>query len=316
LHFVRADGRFDIHYHIVVPGSALSKVPGGPADWTPEGAIEELDRNGVATGFASAASGWGQVDPETARRNARSWNNYAARLRNDYPGRFGILAALPLPDIDSSLQEIEYAFETLKADGLGIQTSYGELWLGDPKFTPLFEELERRRAVVYVHPTDAPCCERLTYMAAPVFGSWIEWPMNSARTMFSLMLNQVPRRFPNISFIFAHDGGTMPLLVGRIQGMAQNSRPEFPAKVREIFPDGVEAEYRKFYFDTAQGFARINFAAMRELVPDSHILFGSDYPFFPIHASVDGLAKLGLPAALLHAVERGNAEALLRKGGA
>ena len=309
---IEQQGRFDVHYHIVMPGSALSGVTGGPADWTPGRAIEELDRNGVATGFTSAAAGWGMADAETARRNARAWNDYVATLAHDHPGRFGLFAALPLPDIDGSLIEVEYAFEALKADGLGIQTSYGDLWLGDPKFTPLYEELERRKAVVYVHPTDAPCCTGLSYMAAPVFGSWIEWPMNSARTMFSLLLNQIPRRFPNIRFIFAHDGGTMPLLVGRIQGMAQNSRPDFPKKVRETFPDGVEAEYRKFYFDMAQGYAPVNFEAMRRLVPDTHMLFGSDYPFFPIEAAVQGLAKLALPPDLTHAIGRGNAETLLR----
>lgn len=311
---MQGEGRFDIHYHIVMPGSPLSRVAGGPAEWTPQRAVEELDRNGVATGFASAAAGWGPVDAATARRNARAWNDYTAQLRRDYPGRFGLLAALPLPAVDDSLEEVAYAFDVLKADGLGIQTSYGDLWLGDPHFAPLYEELERRKAVVYVHPTDAPCSTGLSYMKAPVLGSFIEWPMNSARTMFSLLLNRIPRRFPSIRFIFAHDGGTMPLLVGRIQGMAQNARPEFPATVREIFPDGVASEYRKFYFDTAQGYAPVNFAAMRSLVSDGHILFGSDYPFFPIGAAVDGLMQLGLPPALLYAIERGNAEALLRRG--
>jgi len=304
-------GRFDIHYHVVMPGSELARVAGGPSAWSPTLAIEEQDRNGVATGFVSSASGWKIADKEQSRKAARNWNDYVKGLGQDHPGRFGLLAALPLPDIDASLKEVEYAFDTLKADGIGMQTSYDQLWLGDPAFAPLWQELDRRKAVVYVHPTDAPCSVGLSYMAAPVLGSFIEWPMNSARTMFSLMLNQVPRRFPNIRFIFAHSGGTMPLLIGRIQGMAQNSRPDFPAKVRATFPDGVAAEYAKFYFDTAQGFAKVNFDAMRALVPDTHILFGSDYPFFPISAAVDGLSKLDLPADLLRAIERGNAETLL-----
>lgn len=306
-----AEGLFDVHYHFVMPDSALATVGGGPSNWTPTGAVEELDRNGVATGFCSSASGFGVADTGTAQKSARGWNDFAARLRQDYPGRFGIFAALPLPDIDTSLKEIEYAFRELKADGIGIQTSYGDLWLGDPHFTPLWEELERRKAVVYVHPTDAPCCTGLSYMSSPVFGSWIEWPMNSARTMFSLLLNQVPRRFPNVRFIFAHDGGTMPLLVGRIQGMQNNTRPDFPRKVHETFPDGVLAEYRKFYFDTAQGWPQTNFDAMRSLVPDTHILFGSDYPFFTVTSAVEGLDRLNLSPNLKHAVGRGNAEALL-----
>jgi len=272
-----------------------------------------LDRNAIATGFVSSASGWRNVDAAQARKNARKWNDYVKQLSADHPGRFGLLAALPLPDIDASLEEAEYAFDELRADGIGLQTSYGPLWLGDPVFVPLWQELDRRCAVVYVHPTDAPCSVGLSYMAAPVFGSWIEWPMNSARTMFSLLLNQVPRRFPNIRFIFAHDGGTMPLLIGRIEGMAQNSRPDFPAKVRAVFPEGVAHEYSKFYFDTAQGYAPVNFTAMRQLVPDSHILFGSDYPFFPVGAAVNGLARLGLDAKLQRMIEHDNAAALFRR---
>lgn len=307
--------RLDVHYHVVMPGSDLAGVAGGPADWTPGRAIEELDRNGVAAGFVSSAAGWRSDSPTEARKSVRTWNEYVKRLGDDHPGRFGLLAALPLPDIDASLEEVGYAFDTLRADGIGLQTSYGELWLGDPVFVPLWQELDRRRAVVYVHPTDAPCSVGLSYMAAPVFGSWIEWPMNSARAMFSLLLNQVPRRFPNIRLIFAHDGGTMPMLVGRIQGMALNSRPDFPAKVRAAFPDGVAAEYRKFYFDTAQGYASVNFAAMRQLVPDSHILFGSDYPFFPIGAAVNGLTKLGLDLNVERMIEHDNAAELFRRGG-
>jgi predicted TIM-barrel fold metal-dependent hydrolase len=215
-----------------------------------------------------------------------------------------------LPDIDASLREIGYAFDVLKADGIGLVTNYGDLWLGDPKFAPVFEELSRRKAVIYVHPADAPCCDRLSYMAPPVGGSWIEWPMHTARAILSLWVNKVTQRLPELRFIFAHDGGTMPMLVGRIAGFSQNNRADFQAKFRDLFPDGVEAEYRKLYFDVAQGSYPVNFEAMRKLVPDSHILFGSDFPYFSIAASVEGLKKLELPPALTQAIERENAEAL------
>jgi predicted TIM-barrel fold metal-dependent hydrolase len=301
---VPGKGRIDVHYHIFPPETlAVSRNPAQKA-WTVQQAIEELDRNGVATGIASAGSSL-PVD------KARAFNEFGAKVAHDHPGRFGLFATLPLPDVDASLKEIEYGLDVLKADGIGIVTSYGDLWLGDPKLRPVLAELNRRKAVVYVHPGDAPCCTGLSYMAPPVGGSWIEWPMHTARTILSLMLNKVMQDLPDIRFIFAHDGGTMPMLVGRIAGFAQNRRPDFQKKFRDLFPDGVEAEYRKLYFDIAQGTYPVNFEAMRKLVPETHILFGSDYPYFSIAAAAAGLQGLGLSPELLHAIERANAEALL-----
>src|SRR5262249_49814803 len=150
--------------------------------WTVQRALDELDRNGVATGIASSGS-------TLPVQEARAFNEFAAQMGRDHPGRFGLFAALPLPDVDACLKEIEHAYDVLKADGVGLVTNYGELWLGDPRFAPVFDELNRRKAVVYVHPADAPCCDHLSYMAPPtVGGSWIEWPMNSARAILSLFL--------------------------------------------------------------------------------------------------------------------------------
>ena len=296
-------GRIDVHYHIFPPETlAVSRNP-AQAGWTVQRAIDELDRNGIASGIASAGS-------TLPVEKARAFNEFGARVVRDHPGRFGLFATLPLPDIDASLKEIEYGLDVLKADGIGLVTSYGELWLGDPKLRPVLAELNRRKAVVYVHPTDAPCCVNMSYWTPPVVGSWIEWPMHTARTILSLMLNKVTLQLPDIRFIFAHDGGTMPMLIGRIAGFTQSARADFQEKFRDLFPNGVEAEYRKLYFDTAQGTYPVNMEAMRRLVPDSHILFGSDYPYFSIGAGVAGLQRLDLPPALLRAIERENAEAL------
>jgi predicted TIM-barrel fold metal-dependent hydrolase len=300
----QAKGRIDVHYHVFPPATVAASRNPAQQSWTVARAIEELDRNGVATGIASAGSA-------TPVDKARAFNEFAARLGNDHEGRFGLFATLPLPEIDASLKEIEYAFDVLKADGIGLVTSYGDLWLGDPKLRPVMAELNRRKAVVYVHPADAPCCVNMSYWTPPVVGSWIEWPMHTARTILSLMLNKVMLELPDIRFIFAHDGGTMPMLIGRLAGFTQITRADFREKFRDLFPNGVEAEYRKLYFDIAQGTYPVNMAAMRSLVPDSHILFGSDYPYFSIATAATGLTRLGLPEALVQAIERGNAEALL-----
>jgi predicted TIM-barrel fold metal-dependent hydrolase len=300
-------GKIDVHYHIGQRRRADSKGKskmGRFGDWTPEGAIEDMDRGGVAVGMLSAAAGGGLPQP-------RMWNETAAKLASDFPGCFGLLAALPMADVDASLKEIEYSTSTLKADGFGIITSYGDAWLGDSKFRPVFEELNRRKAVVFVHPTDAPCCmpASLTYFKPPMNGSWLEWPMHTARTIFSLMVNGTLRQLPDLKFIFAHSGGVMPLFVDRLIGMgtAENFGPDV---ITTLFPEGIEAELKRCYFEIAQGFAPLNILGLKRMVPASHILFGSDYPFFMPSLPAKGLADLKLPADEQRAIEKGNAAGL------
>ena len=156
--------RIDIHQHFVSPSflaflgakNAVSPVPGFAAwkDYSPARAVETLDRVGTQTAMLSiTAPGVWFGDPQEARTLAREMNEYAAaKMVSDQKGRFGLFAVLPLPDVQGSLQEIAYALDTLKADGVGILTSYGNAWLGDPQFTPVLEELHRRKAVVYTPP--------------------------------------------------------------------------------------------------------------------------------------------------------------------
>jgi 6-methylsalicylate decarboxylase len=295
-------GKIDVHYHMGqrIP-AGKEKPKSRRLNWTPEIAIEEMDRAGVAVGIISNPPG-----PFATR------NETAAQLGKDFPGRFGLFAALNMPDTDASLKEIEYAINVLKADGFGILTSYGDLWLGDVKFRPVFEELNRRKAVVFVHPTDAPCCRpaAMTYIQPPMTGAWIDWPMHTARTIFSLMSNGTIRDFPGIRFIFAHSGGVMPLLAGRLKGLAADD--DFgPETINRFFPDGVDNELKRCYFEIAQGFAPLNMYALRQIALDSCILFGSDYPFYHPITPAKGLAELHLPGELQRAIERDNAAALL-----
>ncbi len=132
-----------------------------------------MDAAGVATAFLSCTEPgvWFGDDFAQERQEAialsRDMNDYGARMTSDYKGSFGLFAVLPLPDIDASLREIEYAFDTLRADGVGLLTSYGAIWLGDPVLQPVFDELNRRNAVVYTHPTDATCCHALLPNTSP-----------------------------------------------------------------------------------------------------------------------------------------------------
>ncbi len=159
-------------------------------NYSPAHVIEDMDRDGVATGMLSCTTpGVWFGDPEETRGMAREMNEYAAKMASDYKGRFGLFALLPLPVIDDSLREIEYALDTLKADGVGLVSSYDDHWLGDPMFRPVFDELNRRKAIVYTHPIDAPCCQDIMAGVSP---PTIEYNTDTARTIWSLIMGNDP----------------------------------------------------------------------------------------------------------------------------
>jgi predicted TIM-barrel fold metal-dependent hydrolase len=234
---------------------------------------------------------------------AREFNEYAARLMADHPGRFGSFAMLPLPDIDGSLRETEYALDVLKADGVGILTSIDGKWLGDRGFAPVMDELNRRRAVVYTHPTTPPPCLNLID-AVP--HHLIEFATDTTRTMASLLLTGTAARCADIKFIFSHAGGTMPFIAERMIWWA-NVKPELKAKM----PNGPLYELKRFYYDTAFSANPYSLSCLLTLVPSSQILFGSDFPFRTCIEHVAGLAAYGFQPDDLLAIERENAVRLI-----
>ena len=197
----RAPRRIDIHHHFVPPlfeRSAREHDLLNPAlnDLSVGRSIDEMDRNGVASAVLSIPSpgAWyGSV--VLAQRIARDANECAARLISDHKGRFGMFATLTLPDLDSSLAEVAYAFDHLSADGIQMWTNYGDFWLGDSRLSPLLEELNRRKAVVYIHPATPNCCGHLL-PEAPV--PMIEYGTDTTRTIASLVLSGATNRYPDI----------------------------------------------------------------------------------------------------------------------
>lgn len=183
----------DVHHHFFPPAwlqHAEQQKPGPSPimrDWSEGLVLEHMDKTGVATAIASL-SPWGVTFADSAQLPmlARACNDYAAQMMDDHAGRFGLFAAMPLPDVDASLKEIAYALDELKADGIGLMTSYGDKWPGDPLFRPVFEELDRRKAVAYFHPTTPNCCGNLI-PGAPAGPATIEWPVDTARAILSLL---------------------------------------------------------------------------------------------------------------------------------
>ena len=243
----------DVHHHIVSPfylaenRDRIVAAGGGrinPAylSWTPKQSPAAMDKHGVATAVLSlsAAAFW-FGDREAAARTARRVNEYAADLMRSHTGRFGLFAIIPLPDTEASLREIEYAYSVLKADGIGLVTSYDDKWLGHAAFEPVFEELNRRKAVVFVHPTTPLCCRTLLPDVSPIL---IEIPQDTARAVTNLLFTGTFAKFKDIRFIFTHAGGNVPTLLGRMHQYG-------PKNIAEKTPNGIEFELKRLYYDIA-----------------------------------------------------------------
>jgi predicted TIM-barrel fold metal-dependent hydrolase len=240
---------------------------------------------------------------------ARNMNDFGANIVREYPGRYGLFGVLPLPDVQSSLDEITYVFDTLKADGIGVLSSYGMMWLGDPSFGPVWEELNRRKAVVFSHATAPECCR----VVMPNFDpTTIEFNTDTARTIINLIETGTAARYPDIRFVFSHAGGTIAALAGRfLKEQVASQALRSPAKANTRL-----GQLRRFFYDTAGSANIVNMQALKMIVPLSQVVLGTDYPWFTAATILGGLADAGLSAAELRGIERENALRLLPQYGA
>jgi predicted TIM-barrel fold metal-dependent hydrolase len=319
--------RLDLHHHFGSPrwikrtGEAKRAGWDRFTDYTPARSLDAMDKAGVSTAFLSCTEPgvWFGDDFLVERTDAiafaRDMNDYGARMVSDYKGRFGLFAVLPLPDIDASLREIEYAFDTLKADGIGLLTSYGNHYLGEPMFQPVLEELNRRNAVLYSHPTDGPCCHSFAG-ASP---STMEWFTDTARAILSVIQEgsgpadsrapSAATRYPNIRFIWSHGGGSLVGVAHRVVGTVSASDLSKPPA-----PDSRLYHVRRFYYDTAAVPNPVLMSGLTKLLGGTgQIVFGSDYPYSTIVNIVEGLQTLGFSAQELRGIDRENAVRILPK---
>lgn len=273
--------RIDVHHHLVPPvfraafaRRDLEKVAGAPLpDWSPERSLHVMDANGIGIALLSlSAPGVHFGDDEEASALARACNEMAAGLGVLYPGRFGSFAVLPMPRADRAACEAAYALDELKADGIVLLGSTRGTVLGDPSLDELMTELDRRSAIVFVHPNLHETSEALP-LRAP--GFFVELPCDTTRAATSLILSGTLDRFPNIRWILAHAGGLLPYIAWHL------SLANFPPELEEKLPEGVLGYVRRFYFDTALPPSPFAMADLCRLVDPSHILFGSDFPFAP-----------------------------------
>jgi predicted TIM-barrel fold metal-dependent hydrolase len=314
-----ACGRVDVHAHFLpepyqraLHEAGLVRVDGGMPvpEWSADAHLAAMAARGVTTSMLSVSSpGLHFLQGAAARRLARDVNEIGAGLRRDHPGQFGVFAALPLPDVEGALAEIDHAYDHLGVDGICLETNARGLYLGDPAFAPVFDALERRKAVVFLHPTSPECLAQIGMgYPAPL----LEFPFDTARTVVSLVYAGVLRHRPNIRVILSHGGGALPILVSRIAMVAQTPlatpRPEHGAAE-------VLAEVQRLYFDLALCATPATLAALLQITDLSHVLFGTDYPFAPPPAIDGNTAAFGkmmdtLTPEQRRMVEYGNAVTL------
>jgi 6-methylsalicylate decarboxylase len=290
-------GAIDVHHHFVPPGGTTNRP------WSAEMSLAQMDKFGIGVAILSMTQNGALLynGTEKGRAAVRAGNELGAKLMAQHPRRFGLLAGIPMPDLDGSLREVEYAYDTLKVDGVGIYSNDNQgRWPGDPYFEPLWKELNRRNAIVYMHPLAPPCCSDLKYGAA---ASMVEFDFDVTRGVVSIVVNGVMNRYPNIRFITVHSGGTVPMLAGRM-----NDR--IPPNAKQYLPDGIYPALRKWYFDIAHASFPWPYAAMKAFMPESQILFGTDYAPEPIESTVNELPGLKLEPKFEQMMLRGNAERL------
>lgn len=296
--------RIDFHHHYCSPAylkllteqNAIKTVMGYDVfkNYSIAKALELMDQGGVATGMLSTTTPgmwFGNID-ET-RRATREMNEFGAQMVNDHKGRFGLFAVLPLPDVDASLREIEHAYESLKADGISMISSYHDRWLGDKSFAPIWEELNRRNAVVYTHATAPNCC---MWSFQPGVGpTTIELSSDMARTIVSIIQSGTADKTPNVRYIWSHGGGS--IWAQRYIGVDIAE----PMK-----PNSKMYHLRRFYYDTAAAADPLHIGILKLAVPVTQIVFGTDFPWGVPANIVAGLKKAGLSAAELRGIDREN----------
>ncbi|WP_053640392.1 MULTISPECIES: amidohydrolase family protein [unclassified Streptomyces] len=291
-------GLVDVHAHFVTDGYVAAArsagvehpdgMPGWPT-WTAERHLGLMDRAGIGKSYLSISSpGVRFGDDSEARALAREVNAYGARVRAEHPERFGHFASLPLPDVEGALAEAAHALDELGADGVTVETNHHGLYLGDPRFEPLWEDLDRRGAVVFVHPTSPPHADALS-LGRP--RPMLEFLFDSARTASDLLLRGVLARRPRIRWILTHGGGALPLLADRMELFRTLLGPDSPGSAPGTVeqPDAVEQLGRLWYDMAGTPFPR-QIPALDAAFGTERLLYGSDYCWTPAEAA---LAQIG-----------------------
>ncbi len=305
----------DLHHHAIPDFYWEASNEGGnaagginPPRWSLDAAIAYLDEARIDVAVPSISTPGVHLGDDAAGRTlARRVNEYLAGIKHDRPDRFGAFAAVPLPDVEGSLEQIAHALDVLELDGVSLMTNAGGSYLGDSRFDPIFTELQRRAAVVFVHPTASPDPIAHT-LGLP--DSLLDYPVDTSRAIAKLHYSNTLARTPDVKYVFVHAGGTIPFLASRFAIVDEmNVIPG--AEERGAFADAL----LRLYWDTASAFSDPVLHMLRSVTGLGNVVFGTDYPYPRDAISIGGLHQLQNTPELddgeLHGVLGGSAARLI-----
>lgn len=325
------DTRFiDVHHHILpkvyrdgMTEVGVDKAGGKPfREWTPEDSLELMDKNGIESAICSISEPAVYpavfADKQKGRALARKTNEFMADMIRDYPGRFGAFAVLPLPDVEGALEEMEYALDVLHLDGVGFVSNYQDEYLGNHLFDEIFDEMQKRGAVGYVHPSVPPKnFVRPEFMPLDFFE---EFCFCTTRAATNLILSGTMQRCPDVKLFFSHMGGTFPYLRWRLTACTtasvQNPNLPITAEQRAAWAslDKPFYEYMsQYYYDIALSSHDIAYHALETINPE-HVCYGSDSffasPWLTAYGAEGLERQYGNDPNKFYSIARGNAEKL------
>ena len=245
-------------------------------DWSVEKALALMDQHGISACTLSVPDAANGPAGAQSRDIARRTNEALAQIVSDHPSRFGALATLPGADPDGALLEIAHALDYLEMDGVATSTSIGDVYLGGAHYDPWFEELNRRRATLFVHPVVAKASQPVS-MGLNV--SILEFMFDTTRCLTNLVLTGAKKRFADIGIISTHGGGTIPYLLERIRTL-ENAFGAGAGR-RTQSPEDIKAGFASFYYDLTAATSRAQLDGLLEFVHSSHLVMGFDIPFMP-----------------------------------
>ncbi|MFF1746365.1 amidohydrolase family protein [Streptomyces mirabilis] len=306
--------RIDVHTHVVPPfwGEALPSHGGDPSGWpTPkwsrEAHLKFMDDNQIATSVLSLTApsvvGW---QGQERRAMARRVNEYVADLVTSHPGRFGNFATVPLPDVEGAVSEAEHALDEMGADGVVLLSNYEGVYLGDAKYAPLWDALNRRSAIVFIHPGHP-----LIPLLADVPGPLVDYPFDTTRNAVQMVFSGVLDKYPNVKIILAHAGGFVPYAVLRFCELQPALDPEGPTTEQLL------AKFKLFYWDTALSSGPAAFPSFLAFADRKRIFFGSDFPYAPAPVATRFTEILDTQSGLTDeqkaALNNGNAKKIFKR---
>src|SRR5258706_70843 len=266
----------DVHSHIITNLGSQAPTDKLPP-WSIEQSMSLMDANGIAASVLSLPDSADHATGPEACQLARRINEQLADIVSKHPTRFGAMATLPaLAATDGLLEEMAYQRDAWRLDGVATSKSVDDISLGDPRYTPWFEEINRRCVTLFVHPVPARA-SRSVDLGIDV--SLLEFMFDTTRMLTNMIFSGAKKRFSKIKIISTHGGGTIPYLMTRIETL---EKVFGPGKGRaHLGPAEIREGLASFYYDLTAATSPTQLFGLQQMVQLSHLVMGFDNPFMP-----------------------------------